>query len=140
MNRENINRLLEETIVEGVIEGFGVVDQTEFIQIKNSDCYRIDIQSYIKFNDLYVSNGIYGGFFKYISEYNLKEIKEAYCNEKGAFTLLFNDGNKIVIGEKQDEENFYGEESWQFSTWEGDAKIIVNSILPEAEYIVIGEW
>jgi hypothetical protein len=64
MNRENINRLLEETIVEGVIEGFGVVDQTEFIQIKNSDCYRIDIQSYIKFNDLYVSNGIYGGFFK----------------------------------------------------------------------------
>lgn len=57
MNKDKANIVLKNSLVGGVLEGYGVIDQVEFIQIKNEEDYRIYIESSVEFENTTLHDG-----------------------------------------------------------------------------------
>jgi hypothetical protein len=140
MNKDKANIVLKNSLVGGVLEGYGVIDQVEFIQIKNEEDYRIYIESSVEFENTRIVNSYSKTIVENIIIYNLKEIKDAFCDNKGRLTLSFVDDSKIIIGVEQKADKFFGQEPWQLSISGEETKLIVDPSSPEAEYIGFGEW
>lgn len=142
MTRETANELIQEALIGGVIEGFGLLDQLVFVQIKKEDNYRIDIESYVTFGATTLKNADYTAMLLAWNTYFLQEIKQAYSNEAGALVLEFASKPQVIIGIKQDPDVFFGEEPWQLGIWDyqQETKLLVFPEEPAVVYAGFGDW